>query len=272
MKPTYGVSTCLAPNLPRAELLEKLAAAGLRDLELGADPEIFGGWLAHPARARREIEAAGLRVRSVHSPENSWDNGSPDPEKRRAAGRNAAACLAPAAEVGAKVVIWHPTYSGYAYSPDEAAGHVARAGESLAAFAELASAAGLGVAVENLPRRKTARPLGSVEELLPFVAAADERVGVCVDAGHSNANGLSAAEEARAAGARLLATHIQDNDGLGEDQHLLPGKGTADWPAFVRALDDIGYAGGRIFEVTNSYGEAEDVLAALTALAREWSP
>jgi sugar phosphate isomerase/epimerase len=267
----YGVSTCLAPNLPRAEFLEKLAAAGLRELELGADPGLFGDWLAHPAQARREVEAAGLRVRSVHSPEAGWNNSAPDPEKRLATGRIAASCLAPAAEVGADAVIWHPTYSGYAYSPDEAAGHVARAGESLAAFAELARAAGLRVAVENLPRRKTARPLASIEEILAFVAPHGAHVGVCVDAGHSNANRLSAAAEARAAGARLLAVHIQDNDGLGEDQHLVPGKGTADWPAFVGALDEIGYAGGRIFEVTNSLGDVAEILAVLAGLARGWS-
>ena len=271
MNPVYGVSTCIAPELSRPELLEKLAVAGLRELELTGEAGAFGGWLADPAAARREVEAAGLRVRSVHTPEAGWDNGAPDPEKRLAAGRAAAAVLSASAEVGAGTAIWHPTISGHDYSPAEAPGHVARSGESLAAFAERARAAGLRVAVENLPRRRTARPLTSVQELLPFVSAHGPDVGICLDAGHSNANGLSAAAEARAAGARLFATHIQDNDGKGQDQHLVPGAGQTDWPALVRALDEIGYSGGRIFEVVNSQGETDALIARLAGLARAWS-
>ncbi|HOX04768.1 MAG TPA: sugar phosphate isomerase/epimerase [Planctomycetota bacterium] len=267
----YGVSSCLAAGPSRAGFLEKLAAAGFADLELGADAGSFGGWLTHPARARREIEAAGLRVRSVHTPEAGWDNSAPDPDKRRAAAGAAAACLGPAAEVGAGVVVWHPTYSGHDWSPAAVAGHVARSGEALAAFAAAARAAGLRVAVENLPRRGTPRPLASVVELLPFVAAHGADVGICLDAGHSNANGLSAAEEVRAAGSRLFATHIQDNDGQGGDQHLLPGRGTTDWPAFVRALDATGYSGGRIFEVVGAGGGVADVLDALARTARDWT-
>jgi len=271
MSSPYGVSTCLAPNLPRAEFLEKAAAAGLRELELGADPDIFGNWLAHPAQARREIEAAGLRVRSVHTPEAGWGNSSLDPARRRAAAEASAECLAPAAAVGAEVVVWHPTGAGKDYLPETASAHRANARESLAVFIGRARRFGLRVAVENLPRRGTPRPLTSVEELLPLVSEFGPEAGICLDAGHANANGLSAAAEVRAAGARLFAVHIQDNDGLGQDQHLIPGKGTTDWPAFVQALDGIGYAGGRIFEVTNSYGEVADLLAALAGLARGWS-
>jgi D-psicose/D-tagatose/L-ribulose 3-epimerase len=266
----YGISTCLAPELARGTFLAKLAAAGFRELELSAEAESLGGWLAHPAGARREIQAAGLRVRSVHTPEAGWDNGSLDPEKRRASAQAAGACLRPAAEVGAEVVVWHPNSSANDYTPALFGQYRAAAVESMAEFAGKARAAGLRVAVENLPRRGTPRPLTSVAELLPCVSALGAGVGICLDAGHSNANGLSAAAEARAAGASLLAVHIQDNDGGGQDQHLLPGKGTTDWPAFVRALDEIGYAGGRIFELGAPAGDVDAALAAFAELVRAW--
>jgi sugar phosphate isomerase/epimerase len=266
----YGVSAFLAPGLPRAAFLEKLAAAGLRELELTADGQSLGGWLADPAGARREIQAAGLAVRSVHTPEAGWNNGSLDAAKRLAAAQAAAGCLGPAAEVGAKVVVWHPTSSANEYTPALFEQYRSVAVESLAAFAGKARAAGLATAAENLPRRGTLRPLASVEELVPWVLALGPDVGICLDAGHSNANGLSAAAEARAAGARLLAVHIQDNDGRGEDQHLMPGAGTTDWRAFITALDELGYRGGRIFELEAPGGDVDLALGAFAELVRAW--
>ena len=90
-----------------------------------------------------------------------------------------------------------------------------------------------------------------------------------MDAGHANANGRSAAAGAREAGARLVALHIQDNDGLGDDQHWIPGRGTTDWRAFLDALDDIGFTGLRTFEV-NPHGSSQASLAAVCALRDEW--
>jgi hypothetical protein len=39
-----------------------------------------------------------------------------------------------------------------------------------------------------------------------------------------------------------------DNDGAGDDQHIMPGLGTTDWPALLAALDNMNYAGPRTFE------------------------
>jgi sugar phosphate isomerase/epimerase len=46
----------------------------------------------------------------------------------------------------------------------------------------------------------------------------------------------------RELGAHLIATHISDNDGSG-DQHRTPGNGSIDWPEVVRALREAGYTG-----------------------------
>lgn len=89
------------------------------------------------------------------------------------------------------------------------------------------------------------------------------------EVGHSTTNGISAAIEARQAGDKLLALHIQDNDGSGEDQHLMPGQGVADWADFRRALDEVRFEGARTFEV--GPGDSLDLtLHALVALRREW--
>jgi sugar phosphate isomerase/epimerase len=46
----------------------------------------------------------------------------------------------------------------------------------------------------------------------------------------------------RAFGARMIGTHISDNDGS-EDQHLTPGQGTIDWPAVMQAFGEVRYEG-----------------------------
>ena len=53
---------------------------------------------------------------------------------------------------------------------------------------------------------------------------------------------LNVADVVRAFGAHLIATHISDNNGSG-DQHLTPGGGTIDWLAVMKALGEIGYEG-----------------------------
>ena len=242
---------------------------GFREIEiLDGDPGT--GWLAHPDRSLGILRAAGLRVRTVHSPEIGWDNANPDGERRRASLTACAECFEQAAALGAESVICHP--NNYASDPFSAAGFGSiwqRTRESLEWLAEKAAGAGVRMAVENLPSRGLPRPGARMADILRMIDGLGGHVGVCLDAGHSNANGFSAAAEATEAGVHLFALHIQDNDGLGDDQHWLPGRGTTDWPALLRALDDLRFQGARTFEVGPSAG-LEETVDALGALHREW--
>ena len=93
---------------------------------------------------------------------------------------------------------------------------------------------------------------------------------ICLDVGHANANEKSAAQEALAAGDRLLALHLQDNDGLGQDQHLLPGRGTTDWDAFLRAMAELDGDVIHTFEV-KPVGLLEATLEILAGLRDQWT-
>jgi len=67
----------------------------------------------------------------------------------------------------------------------------------------------------------------------------------------------------------LFTLHLQDNDGQGEDQHWLPGRGVTDWDALLSALDRMAFRGVRTFEVMR--GEEPDaLLQALAALRQQW--
>jgi len=68
-------------------------------------------------------------------------------------------------------------------------------------------------------------------------------VAICLDTGHLNVRKEDPARFIRAAGARLKALHIADNDG-NSDQHLAPyGAGTVPWDSVMRALNECGYSG-----------------------------
>jgi len=146
-----------------------------------------------------------------------------------------------------------------------------RSRESLEELAHRAAGVGLKLAVENLPQRHSPRPGGPIADVLEIINGLGDHVGVCIDAGHSNANGLDPAEEVRLVGDKVFAVHIQDSDGLGEDQHLLPGKGTTDWRRFMEALDATAPGCVRTFEIGAKDGGADRLLAELTELRERWA-
>jgi sugar phosphate isomerase/epimerase len=207
----------------------------------------------------------------VHVPSTGWKCCHPDDSVRRGALEAAAAVFAPAAEIGARVVVVHPTSPDAPLTAEEFDANRRRARESLAELAGRAGRLGLLMAAENLPARGKPRPGAIVSEVLELVEGLGGHVGVCLDAGHANANGARAADEVRVAGGKLFAVHIQDNNGEGEDQHLFPGRGTTDWEAFVAALDEIGFENPRVFEVPSRKGGVAETLAGLAELARRWS-
>ncbi|MDD2706771.1 MAG: sugar phosphate isomerase/epimerase [Verrucomicrobiae bacterium] len=123
-------------------------------------------------------------------------------------------------------------------------------------MAAKAEKAGIKIGVENLydellkkRGRKGGRFFGSlVDELLSLVACGKPcSMGICLDVGHANIQGLDLAVAVRETGAALCAVHLSDNRG-GADDHLLPGRGSIDWNALIGALRTSGYDGALLLE------------------------
>ena len=102
--------------------------------------------------------------------------------------------------------------------------------------------------LENL---MTTPSLTDADKLLNWIEIlGGKNLGICLDTGHLHYArlGLQVTEQTHAefirkAGKYLKATHIQSNDGSG-DQHLAPytgRKNPIDWPGIVAALREIGY-------------------------------
>jgi sugar phosphate isomerase/epimerase len=273
---TYSISTSVAEDAPRAVALEAIAQAGFRHVELVCDEGHLDDWMADPAGMRRDLEAHGLTALSVHLPPLACNVGHPDAAIRQAAIEVAVDTFRQAREVGAGIVICHPNTPDNPFTSENFADGMARSRASLAEMAGHAAEIGVRMAVENLPARHLPRPGSTIAHVLELIDGLSEDVaGICLDVGHANANEKSAAQEALAAGDRLLALHLQDNDGLGQDQHLLPGRGTTDWDAFLRAMAELNGRDGSVavihtFEV-KPVGSLAATLEILAGLRDQWT-
>lgn len=85
--------------------------------------------------------------------------------------------------------------------------------------------------------------LRTAEEIVSYLEELDSDVFVaCLDTGHANINGFSAAQMVKILHKYVKVLHIHDNYAA-LDQHMLCGYGTIDWEAFSQALHDINFKG-----------------------------
>lgn len=104
---------------------------------------------------------------------------------------------------------------------------------SLRELEPFARVLGVRIAVENL----TGLTFERLDEL--FAVFDPQYLGLCYDTGHGNQmeNSLDHLDHLKD---RLIALHIHDNDGTG-DQHKLPFTGSVDWSRFMRIVDSSPY-------------------------------
>ncbi len=86
-----------------------------------------------------------------------------------------------------------------------------------------------------------------IEELLARYPA--ERLGICYDSGHANALGNNRIDSLDRNKGRLLALHLDDNDGTG-DQHQPPFYGTIDWDRLAQIIATSSYKRPLSFELS----------------------
>lgn len=166
---------------------------------------------------------------------------------------NVLRCIEASRRLGADCMVLHPFNLAHAplYSKEKNRDACIA---YLAPYIEAAKKAGVRIAVENMidfGRRHRRYCAGDVYELIDLVDTVnDPAVGICIDTGHANISGMDPAAAIRAAGKRLYAIHVNDNDSkAGLDQHLTPFFGDINWPDVMHALREIGYAGHFTYEL-----------------------
>lgn len=96
----------------------------------------------------------------------------------------------------------------------------------------------------------------SVEEMIAYADyGKEDGFGICLDTGHAQLLGYDPAKLVRGFGSRLIALHVNNNNGYpnGDDYHFLPGAmewhEQTNWADFSAALTEIGYGGTYNFEL-----------------------
>ncbi len=265
MRRPLGISSTMLDQEFTPENLSAAAAEGTAVLEVYVplDGDLYEDD-ARVAEAARAIEAAGLRVWSIHAPfGGEVDLSDPDELSRRAA----VGAVRRAAEIGramgASLVVAHAGLS--AQDPGEGELRRRQSLRSINCLLKRTAQLDLRLAIEYLPANKP-RLCNDSAEILEVFRLCDGDPAVCLDTNHANLR-EPLAQAVRALGEHIATLHISDNDGI-EERHLLPGQGVIDWPEFVALLDEIGYAGPLMIEAGGPEPVAE-LMALTAARARE---
>ena len=267
----FGVSTLLwydcedlVPHLPL------LAEVGIGRVELRRlSPHVDHTDEAAMLRLAAGLRHNGLRVHSVHMPDGIISAmSSLDAAERRNAAAEAKSVAVAARKLGGDFLVTHA--GGLAGNESERDQRLAASQESLAELAAFCRDIGLRVAVENaLPTKP--RLCDTAAELVRLVEGlAADNVGYCLDTGHASL-GEDLVAAVHAVCGDLMTLHVSDNDGK-SDQHAPPFTGVINWPAFIGALRQIGYAGALMMEVRSSADPAATLRMAKAAFERLTSP
>lgn len=250
-----------------AEVVAGVAAAGFGQCELSAANLADD---ASDGERRRILNRHGVWARTLHAPMGDIDLSSLDEAARRADVAEVAAYLQPMAALGGLAVIVHPTGPRGGFRAEDAVRRTDAFRRSLDVLCVQADQLGVRLACENLLLKRQPRPLCRMEELRALVDDYPNTVGICLDTGHAHNNGLDPADEARIAGDRLIALHLQDTDAV-VDRHWVPGQGTIAWPRMLAALIEIQFRGAWTFEVRSSDDPPAQVAAQARRIADAWS-
>ena len=249
----FGISTHLYHDqrLSR-EHLAQIASYGFEAVEVFATRSHFD---YHDPSAietlRSWLGETGLALHGVHAPiadrfptagGTTYSIASADAGARQAAVREAERALAIARVIPFDTMVLHLGTTGKGDTNNRAGG--ARALEEICRLAE---PIGVRIAVEVIPN-----DLSSASALVTMLERDFEssQVGICMDFGHAHLMG-DVADAVETAAEHLITTHVHDNRGR-EDDHLVPYKGTIDWPAALVTMQKIGYDGTYLMELAST--------------------
>ena len=265
--PNYSLATAMWDNaVPFDRVIADVAAAGFTQCELFASKDLVDDRTA--GQRRRILNHHGVWARTVHPQIADVNLAALDDSVREQAVATVVSCFEPFAALGGFAAIVHP--SGREVSAEDLELHIGAFRRSLDTLTAQAESLGIRLACENLQLKGQRRPLCRMEDLRRVVDDYPSTVGICLDTGHANNNGLDPADEARIAGERLIALHMQDTDAV-EDRHWPPGLGTVNWRRVSAALIDIGFDGAWTFEVGAGVSGPAATAALVRRIADAWA-
>jgi sugar phosphate isomerase/epimerase len=235
-----GICTLVDLDVPLAELSRAIAAAGFSHISLSHDVLHSGYNFPGKLQPLRELwDELGLRLDYVHVPLAYYlDLSSLDPQVRRASLEINKLAIRAAGLLGGRGVAVHGMNGDL--GPGETVAQRVRTGlESLRELLEYAGGHGVVLGLENLPLDLDC---GRVSHELLRASAELDGLGVCLDSCHATIKNPEARALVGELAPRVVLTHFSDTQG-GDDSHLIPGQGVADFDCITRELGRAGFSG-----------------------------
>lgn len=242
-----------------ADLARKAASMGFEAIELPVESP--GDW--SPERAADVLQQHSLTPYVVGAMGAGRNLVAASDSSISATQQYLEHCISAAGVLGASVVagpFYAQTGRTWRMSAGERAATVAELRQSLAPVIEAAQAAGVTLAIEPLNRYETSL-INTVEQALDALEPLlGPGLGLALDSYHLNIEEKRPFDAIRLAGDHLAHVQVCGNDrGAVGDDHI-------DWPAFLDALDDVGYSGPLNLE---SFTADNDTIATAASV---WRP
>jgi D-psicose/D-tagatose/L-ribulose 3-epimerase len=217
-----------------------------------------------PAAIAERASARGLEVVTSTALPEAADPSSEDADVRRRGLQLLERCVDLTADMGASV------FTGVVYAaigrrierrPEEA--DYVRAAGVLKEAARRAQARGVTIGIEPINRYETflVNTAAQAQRLLELID--EPNIGIHLDAYHMNIEEEDFYGPTLAAAPHLVHFHMS------ESHRGIPGRGTVDWDAVMRALADGGYSG---FVGLESFVDIAEAMKAATFIWRELAP
>jgi sugar phosphate isomerase/epimerase len=248
-----GIWTSFYIDFSPEDAFLRFAEFGCKDLEVSAEHGKMAtqdaAWKERLRSLRKLCEDNGITLWQMHAP-LELDVADPDPQKREEDIGIAMRWVEYAHELGLPYLVIHPGGKQKAESEEEKEEVIDINLDSFSRLAEVASKFDVKFCIENMQERigrekwRLGARISDLNKLIDSVGS--DALGICFDSSHANVTKLDMSQAIHECGDRLLATHISDNDGSG-DQHKMPFGGNIDWKSVVSAMKEIGY--GELFNL-----------------------
>jgi len=252
-----SIWTGMHGKLPLHDALRTLSTYGWRTFEISSEHlieiETSGAPEALIAEAQECLKKLDLVAPQAHGLLHA-NVADPDPTKCEQDIARVFSHIEIAAQLGVKTIVVHP--GGKRDATDLELAKILEINiEAFRRIADFASDRGMRIGIENMIYSgNTAAP-----DIMKLINGIGRRnVGVTLDTSHANMCRQDIPEMIQCFGKHLIATHISDNDGSG-DQHRVPGDGTIDWPSVMKALKEIGYDGTLNLEIPGARNRIPEI-------------
>lgn len=240
----------LASSRPAAnfgdDMLAAMQKAGVHYMELSSGAITpFTEYLDYTHKANdifAKAKSYDVTISSIHlpfAPFNRIDPALSDPDARKYMFDLQSGLIKAAAASGVDFAVIHP--SGEPYKDEERPEKLRYAIDMIGQLTEVATKAGMVLALENLPRTCLCR---THDEMEKFLAAIPD-LRVCFDTNHNLSE--PNADYIRAVGDKIVTLHVSDYDFV-DEKHWFPMDGGIDWRELLSVLEEINYSGRFTYE------------------------